>query len=197
MSESQPQILLGPLDSPPPREFRTPRLKLRAIKPGDSKLIFDLYASDPIATRCMSFKCAEKVEDTAAFIEPAAQYFLGIDSPVKQFIWVFEPLSGETVGSGGFGPTDQSTLTGGYILNQKFWGQGYASEAWRCLVNWAKTQTRVLRIEAWHDLENPQSGKVMLNAGMKFEGIVREHSIHPNISPDPRDAAVYVWKRES
>ena len=185
-----------PLDALPPRIFQTARLKLRALEPQDSRLIFDLYASDPVACRYMSFKCTGRLEDTEAFVRPAACYFNGEESPVKVFSWVIELRdTGEAIGTAGFGPQSHFGLCGGYILNSKWWGRGYASEAWKCLVDWAKGQQGVYRIEAWHDLDNPASGRVMQKAGMTFEGILRRHSIHPNVSDQPRDAAVYAWAR--
>jgi RimJ/RimL family protein N-acetyltransferase len=35
----------------------------------------------------------------------------------------------------------------------------------------------------------------MEKAGMTFEGILRRHSISPNVSDEPRDAAIYAWAR--
>lgn len=185
----------GPLRSLPPRNFETARLNLRAIRADDSKLIFDLYASDPIATKYMSFKCTGRLEDTVAFVEPAARYFCGEKSDNKNFVWIIELKSGEPIGSTGFGPKNDFTLAGGYILNPKWWGHGYATEAWRCLVDWAKVQPNVFRIEACHDLDNPASGNVLQKSGMAFEGIVKRHSVQPNMSELPRDAAVYAWTR--
>lgn len=196
MTSSSCCLDLAPLCCLPPRLFETPRLRLRAIEAGDSKLVFDLYASDPIATKYMSFKCTGQIEDTQNFVESAARYFLGQESPVKQFVWLIElKAAGEALGTAGLGPKDKYTLGGGYVLSRHFWGQGFASEAWTCLVEWGKTQPGVYRIEAWHDLDNPASGRVMQKAGMLFEGVLRRHSIHPNISDEPRDAAIYAWAK--
>ncbi len=195
-TKTEPNIDLGPLNSLPPRTFETERLKLRALKPEDSKLIFNLYASDPVATKYMSFKCTGRLEDTEAFVIPAASYFLGKPSEIKHFVWVLELKStGEPIGTTGIGPKNDYALTGGYILNQKWWGHGYASEAWKCILDWAKTQPRVYRIDAWHDLDNPASGRVMQKAGMTFEGILRKNAMVPNTGDIPRDEAVYAWVR--
>lgn len=190
------ELDLGPLDEIPPREFLTERLRLRAIRPGESQMILDLYAADPVATKYMSFRCTGKLEDTAAFTEPAARYFAGEASEVKHFVWIVELKStGEPLGAVGYGPGRPYSLIGGYIFNQKHWGKGYASEAWSRVVEWAKTQPRVFRIEAIHDVDNPASGKVMEKSGMKCEGILRRYSIHPNVSDEPRDAVMYAWAR--
>jgi RimJ/RimL family protein N-acetyltransferase len=190
------ELDLGPLDEIPPREFLTERLRLRAVRPGDGRLLFDLYASDPEATRYMSFKCTGNVADTESVIEPAAKRFAGETSSATDFIWVIESrTTGEPLGSLGYGPVNAHTLGGGYILNRQHWGKGYASEAWSCIVEWAQSQPRVFRIEAVHDVDNPSSGRVMEKAGMKLEGVLRRHSISPNVSDEPRDAVMYAWAR--
>lgn len=191
MASNFPDIL--PLTQLPPKEFITKRLRLRAIQPGESKLIFDLYGSDPVATRYMSFKSAQTVEDISRYIEPAARYFQGMESPIRDFVWVIELRTGEPIGTVGFGPSNETTLGGGYILAPKWWGQGYASEAWSCIVDWAKKQPGVKRIEASHDMENPASGKVLQKAGMKLEKV--DKSTYPNISESLRDSALYAWVR--
>lgn len=185
-----------PLTAPPPRRFQTSRLALRAIEATDDQVIFDLYASNPEATRYMSFKCASSLEETAPFVKSAARYFSDSSAPIRQWVWVLELLStGEPIGTVGIGPAQPFSLGGGYILNPKWWGKGYAAEAWSCVLSWAREQPGVYRIEAVHDLDNPVSGKVMLKAGMTFEGILRRQSIHPNVSDLPRDVAMYAWAR--
>ena len=81
MTSNPPDI--RPLTQLPPKEFLTQRLRLRAIQPGESKLIFDLYGSDPVATKYMSFKSAQTVEDISRYIEPAARYFQGMQTAIK------------------------------------------------------------------------------------------------------------------
>ena len=188
---------LGPLDALPPRSFETERLKLRAVEPGDSKLLFGLTSSDPVATKYMSFKCANCIEDVEVFVEPAAQYFLGNKSTVHHFMWLISIKDGgDYIGSTGLGPLNSFTLSGGYILNRQYWGHGYAAEAWKCVVDWAKTQPGVFRIEATHHRDNSASGKVMEKCGMAYEGILKRQTVYPNVSDDPCDAVIYAWARE-
>lgn len=189
---------IAPLSTIPPREFSTERLRLRAVEISDAPLIFNLYAKDPTATKYMSFKCTGKIEDTASFLTQVALSFAGQPSSIKSFAWLIQIKdSAEYIGSCGLDPTGPTTISGGYILNQKFWDKGYASEAWKCLVEWSKTQPEVLRIEATHHLDNPASGKVMVKAGMTYEGILPNHQVLPNVSDEKVDAAVYAWLRNA
>ncbi len=189
---------IAPLSRIPPREFLTERLRLRAVEISDAPLIFNLYAKDPTATKYMSFKCTGKIEDTEYFVTQAALYFAGQPSSIKDFAWLIQIKdSSEYIGSCGLGPIDPTTISGGYILNQNFWGKGYASEAWSCLVEWAKTQPEVLRIEACHHPDNRASGEVMKKAGMTYEGLLPNHSVLPNISDEKVDAEVFAWLRNA
>jgi RimJ/RimL family protein N-acetyltransferase len=188
---------LRPLTTLPPRRFETERLFLRALELSDAQLIFDLYAGSVEATKYMSWKRSERPEDLSAWLEGAVLYAEGLPSSLKDLVWVLQLKNDHTpIGAASFGPSNHYTLRGGYSLSPRFWGHGYATEAWCCLLNWAKSQPGVYRIEATHDVENPASGKVMTKAGMSFEGILRRHGITPNISEtEPRDIAMYAWAR--
>lgn len=187
---------LLPFSALPPRLLETERLQLRAIERTDAKLIFDLYASDPIATKYMSFKCTGQFKDTEDFVIAAALRFNGQSSSTTHFAWVIElKTNGLAIGSAGLEICSKFCISGGYILGQKFWGQGYATEAWKCLVDWAKTQPQVMRIEAIHHVANSASGKVLLKAGLSFEGVMKSYTISPNVSDKPQDAAMYAWGR--
>lgn len=59
----------------------------------------------------------------------------------------------------------------GYFIGRNWWHKGYASEALNRLVEFFFDEVGVHRIESRHDPRNPNSGKVMLKAGLQFEGM--------------------------
>lgn len=182
----------------PPRQIETERLILRAVEESDVEAVFRTYASLPAATRYMSFPCAKTPEDSAAFIVPAAKFFRGEPSEVKDFVWLIHRKgtnSAELIGSTGFGARNDFTVVGGYILAPSAWGRGYATEAWRAVTEIAKGNPKVVRIEAQRHPANAASGRVMEKCGMQFEGTLRRHSIYPNISKEPVDTVIYSWVR--
>jgi len=61
----------------------------------------------------------------------------------------------------------------GYCIGRRWWGQGYTSEAVKAVIDYMFDNTDIERIEAYHSVENPVSGKVMAKAGMKREGFAR------------------------
>ena len=74
-----------------------------------------------------------------------------------------------------------------YHLARSEWGQGYATEAARALVDWALSQRRVFRVWTVCDVDNAASVRVLEKLGMVREGVLKRWGIHPNISPEPRD----------
>ncbi len=69
------------------------------------------------------------------------------------------------------------------------------TEALRAVIDYAFRDPRVYRVWAVCDAENVASARVLEKAGMSFEGVLRRYGIHPNISPEPRDARCYARVR--
>src|SRR5262249_8194112 len=63
----------------------------------------------------------------------------------------------------------------GYWLGMPYWGKGYATEAAREMGRYGFEDLDLHRIYASHFKHNPQSGKVLLKLGMRYEGCQREH----------------------
>lgn len=62
----------------------------------------------------------------------------------------------------------------GYCVGRKWWRQGIASEALSGVISFLFNAVKVNRIEAQHDPDNPNSGKVMEKCGMRYEGTRRQ-----------------------
>lgn len=52
--------------------------------------------------------------------------------------------------------------------------QGIASEALKSVLKFAFKTVGFNRLESYHSVNNPASGEVMQNAGMKLEGLARQ-----------------------
>ena len=63
----------------------------------------------------------------------------------------------------------------GYWINQKYWGQGIATEAAKAMIKYGFETLNLNSIIARHFQHNPASGRVMQKCGMKYAGILREH----------------------
>lgn len=65
----------------------------------------------------------------------------------------------------------------GYWIGVPYWGNGYATEAARALVQYGFDVLRLHRIHASHTAKNPASEEVLRKIGMKHEGRMREHLV--------------------
>ena len=171
----------------PPETFQTARLLGRKPRVSDAPAVFAAYASDPVATRYLTWKAYTEVAPLADFIQLRINdwekenhhygYLLclrGTDTPI---------------GSIGLHVNGNNTLFG-YVLGRAHWGQGLMTEALAHLVDWSLAQPGLFRAWAFCDVENPASARVMEKAGMVREGILRRWHTCPNLGPEPRDCIV-------
>lgn len=90
------------------------------------------------------------------------------------FCSVFEKESGEFIGQAGIFHVcfdeHEKDLEIGYRLHQRFWGQGYATEITRALINWAFTVLSISKLVAFVHPENKRSARVLKKAGFMFIG---------------------------
>lgn len=63
----------------------------------------------------------------------------------------------------------------GYWLGVPFWGQGYATEAARAVIDYGFGDLGLYRIYASHFAGNNASGRILRKVGMKYEGRLRGH----------------------
>jgi RimJ/RimL family protein N-acetyltransferase len=85
---------------------------------------------------------------------------------------VVEKSSGEVVGSCGFArPHETEEIELGYLLAQKHWGKGYATEAARAAMLFGFEKLNFPEIIAMTDLENVASQKVLEKIGFARRGI--------------------------
>lgn len=83
---------------------------------------------------------------------------------------------GEAIGSVGLVPlTDVARFTAeiGYWLGERFWGQGFATEALRRFSDYAFERFSFERLEGWVFATNPSSGRVLEKAGFEREATLR------------------------
>ncbi|MDB5031770.1 GNAT family N-acetyltransferase [Mucilaginibacter sp.] len=85
-------------------------------------------------------------------------------------IWgIFNKANGEFIGSCLLRPfnDDQRTIELGYSLEQKYWGQGIATEMAIAMITHGLSDTNTLEIVAVTILENSGSQRVLEKAGFK------------------------------
>ena len=175
-----------------PELLRTPRLLLRKPRPDDAPLMFAAYARDPAVTRYLIWQPHPDISETHRVIE----HFLTQWSAGTAFTWLlFERATNELVGSIG-ARTKEDGFDLGYLLAQRWWGQGLMQEAIQAVTEWAFTVPWVSRVSAACDVENRGSARVLEKSGFRRERLEERYSVHPNISAEPRDCYLYTRIRD-
>ena len=93
--------------------------------------------------------------------------------PALPNMLIFERTDGapRLVGACGLGRRPSGNIELGYWIARPHWGQGFATEAGRQLVEIAQT-LGISRLEASHFVDNPASGRVLEKLGFQSTGIV-------------------------
>jgi RimJ/RimL family protein N-acetyltransferase len=170
-----------------PEEMLTERLRLRPPSSDDAESIFSRYARDPEVCRYMLWPAHRSVNDTYAWLNS-----IGGEGPAVRLL--FDRASGELLGSIG-GKADGTRVEFGYCLARDAWGSGLATEAARAFVAAVLQNESIWRIQAFCDVENRASARVLEKTGFTLEGTLRRYMVMPNLSDAPRDMLCYAKVR--
>ena len=152
--------------------IETHRLILRPFRIEDAGDMFDNWASDPEVTRFLTWPPHASMDITRKVLQDwISRYGNG-----SYFNWaVVWKESGRAIGSIAVVKLEEAIEAAeiGYCLSRAFWGHGIMPEALRAVIGYLFETAGLNRITAGHDVNNPNSGRVMEKAGMKREGILR------------------------
>jgi ribosomal-protein-alanine N-acetyltransferase len=153
--------------------LETERLILRRFTQGDADAMFRNWASDPEVTKFMMWQTHADVEVSKTITN---EWVSNYESD-SYYQWAIVPKDfGEPIGSIAAVKVDDATkmVHIGYAIGKAWWRNGYTSEALTRLVKFFFEEVGVNRVESRHDPRNPNSGAVMMKAGLTFEGTLRQ-----------------------
>ncbi len=160
---------------------------LRRPRPEDAQTIFEAYAQDPEVVRYLTWRPHHHLQETVAMVARALEDW----EAGRTFRWVVaRRREDRAIGMVELRP-DGHRLELGYVLARRYWNRGYMTEAVQAVVTWALEQPGIYRVWAVVDVENRASARVLEKAGLQLEGVLRRWSVHPNVSPAPRDCLCY------
>lgn len=151
----------------------TERLLLRKYRPEDAQAMFDNWASEDEVTKYLTWQTYKSVSDAESYIA----YVCGQYSHEDHYDWVIELKEiGQPIGSiSAVKVEDRLELVEiGYCLGSRWWGRGIMPEALKAVIAFFFEQVGVNRVEAYHNVNNPNSGRVMQKCGMTYEGTLRQ-----------------------
>lgn len=158
-------------------ELETERLILRKFKIEDAESMFNNWASDEEVTKYLTWKPHKTVEVTKSLLTEWVSSYINLDF----YQWgIVIKETNELIGSIGVVGNKENRLMCeiGYCIGKSFWGKGYVAEAFTRIIDFLFTETNCNRIEAVHDIDNPNSGKVMLKCGLTLEGVLRQRGLN-------------------
>ncbi|HEY0086839.1 MAG TPA: GNAT family N-acetyltransferase [Allosphingosinicella sp.] len=158
---------------------RTERLLLRPGWTQDAPALFKAIADETIVRNLASAPWPYGRADAEAYLATDRD-------PAEPSALIFRRSAGapQLVGTIGIGRRPDGELEFGYWIARPFWGLGFATEAGRAVIDFARESLRVRRLNAGHFLDNPASGRVLEKLGFAPTGAVT-----PRYSAGRREAA--------
>lgn len=154
--------------------LETPRLRLRKLTLDDAPDAF-LYNSDPEVVRYLLWAEHKTLAESRADIERVMKgYDKGTD-----LRWGIELKStGRLIGGCKLTCVlEHRRAEVGYVLARAHWGQGYAPEAVRAILQHGFTEIGLNRIEGLTFSEHAVSGRVLEKCGFQFEATLRGYEL--------------------
>ncbi len=153
--------------------IETERLILRAFVIEDVPFAFSNWMSDEKVTEFLRWPTHRSMDITKRVMAEWLDNYT--DKSFYQWAIVLKEI-GEPVGTISVVDIDERTnkVHIGYCIGSKWWNKGYTSEAFAAIIPFFFNDVKVGRIEAQHDPNNPNSGKVMKKCGLQYEGTLRK-----------------------
>lgn len=158
------------------------RISLRPFKLTDVD-DFLLWAGDDQVTQNLRWKTCDSKEEALTFIRDVCiphpwRRSICIDDRSIGFVSVF-PWSGD----------ERCKADIGYAIGVKYWGQGIATNAVKMAVTQVfKDLPHLLRLQAFTDVENKASQRVLEKVGFQKEGLLRKYAY---IKGNLKDLVIY------
>ena len=151
---------------------RTERLLLRPAWSEDAPALFGAIADEGIVRNLATAPWPYLPEHAEAFVTRQRD-------PARPASLIFLRSNGapELIGGIGIHDTPGGEVELGYWIARAHWNRGYATEAGRAVVAFARNTLRLDRLVAEHFIDNPVSGRVLHKLGFKPAGVV-----HPRYS---------------
>ena len=144
----------------------TARLRLRAPNHADAPAITLLANNILVAENTSRLPHPYGLADAQAFIT-------GASAAKVETTFAVTLADGTLIGMCGVAQLYGEDPEIGYWLGQPYWGQGYATEAARAVIDYAFEDLRLERLESGARVSNPASRRVLEKCGFQWTGVKR------------------------
>ena len=139
----------------------TDRLILRPLTLDDAEAAFE-WTGDERVARYMIYSTHESVETTKEWLRSI--------KPSENVFGFVRKSDNKLIGSGGIRLLEDGFWEFGYNLRYDCWGQGYATEASRAMIELVRSRYGDVRLIAECAAENTASAHVIEKCGLHFVG---------------------------
>ena len=178
--------------------IETQRLILRRFKREDTHSVFQTWINDPAVQN----NYGEKACNTIAEAQQILEKWICSYNNKEFYRWtIILKETNENIGQIAFYLVDSKNQRADieYCIGQSHWGNGYAPEALKAVIEYAFRHIYLNRVQAFHRNKNASSGKVLQKAGMNYEGTLKQYLIHKDEFDDCNMYAIIRddWKDKS
>lgn len=165
-----------------PPALRTARLVLDGFAQSDAPELQRLAGAREIAATTLAIPHPYLLEHAQAWIDKQNS---GTLEKSVNFAIRLAPTN-TLIGSVGLKEIDRTRAQAelGFWIGVPWWGQGYAREAARSVIQYGFESLRLNRIYAHHMTRNPASGRALSAAGMRREGLLPKGVLKWGIEED-------------
>ncbi|MEM7145420.1 MAG: GNAT family N-acetyltransferase [Verrucomicrobiota bacterium] len=180
------------VDETPPAVIDLEGIRLRRPRLSDAEAIFE-YGSDIEVARFADWPVRTSVESVIESIqERAALWDAGVE-----FSWVIATADEDVAIGGVFCKISEDGAEVGFLVDRRYWGRGYATQAAGAVLSWVYSNSSISRVWATCDVENVASIRVLEKHGFVRERRLDRAIVRPQISDLPRDAYLYSCRSPS
>lgn len=149
--------------------IETRRLILRKFTSEDAENMYRNWTGDDEVTKYLTWPAHKNVEDSKEILK------IWIDEyeDAEKYQWCIELKENrEAIGSMSVVNIKRNVdaVEIGYCIGREYWNWGITSEALSAVIKFFFEEVGVNRVEARHDPNNENSGRVMIKCGLKYEG---------------------------
>lgn len=164
------------------KTIETKRLILRLFQPSDAEAISQLCNNYNIYKSTLYLPYPYSTEDALTWMKHHYDNFI-YD---KAYEWAVTDKETGTL-YGAVALSNNRMFHHGelaYWIGEKFWGNGYATEAAKAMIQFAFKEKMYHKVFARSFSSNPASEKVLQKVGMEKEGVLKEHVLKENCFED-------------
>jgi ribosomal-protein-alanine N-acetyltransferase len=167
--------------------FQAAGYSLRYLTPDDAQQIFERFTSVPKMMKYLPIKVHDSVEQTEAMLWDFHEMRERDPHSVVTAL-VQDARPGWIVGLVGIARYQNAVALSLKVHRD---GAGAGRVFAPQLVHWLLAHPGTYRVWAYTDVDNRGVENLLTKMGAKCEGTLRRYTVHPNISPEPRDCKVW------